>query len=66
MRRNPLFRGTPEELRAAKAHWAQVFRDNAERWWRQQGHDVPSEDTPDYTAMYTAMYNAWVTHMRHD
>lgn len=50
---------TPEG-RAASAHWARMFRDNAERWWEQQGHVVP----PAGTSEYTAMYNAWVDHMR--
>jgi hypothetical protein len=62
MRLRNRFHGTPAELQRAKAHWGQVFRDNAECWWREQGKFVP----PQGTTEYRAMYNAWVDYTRND
>lgn len=61
IRRRNRFPNTPEGRKSA-AHWAQVFRDNAERYCIQRGKVVPPPNTPEYTAMY----NEWVEHMRND
>jgi len=62
MKRRTIFNGTPAENKACRNYWGQVFRDNAEAWWTQQGKAVPPTETPEYLAMY----NTWIDHMRNE